>query len=189
MSEVGITDGLKYGFRIMGYYVGVAIIGGVMSAVGVGLAFFQLLIVVLSVGLSLAPPSVAGQLPDATQFEPSVGMILIGGLILVVGVLLVLAGIFGSLYKLIADAVAEGRRMSELDDGESVVDATGAEENETTDANAGEDSDSGGDATNSESTDDQEDDRGDDGDTDAADGDGDDSDTANEDAADAGSKP
>ena len=186
MSEVDITDGLKYGFRIMGYYVGVAVIGGVMSSVGVGLAFFQILVVILSVGLSLAPPSVAGQLPDATQLEPNVGMILIGGLILVVGVLLVLAGLVGSLYKLIACAVAVGRRMSALDDDGSVAGGTETEDDEATDDDT--DGESDADATDSESTDDGEDDAADDGDTDAADSDVDDSDTADEDAADAGSK-
>jgi hypothetical protein len=171
----------------MGYYVGVAVIGGVMSAVGVGLAFFQILVVILSVGLSLAPPSVAGQLPDATQLEPNVGMILIGGLILVVGVLLVLAGLFGSLYKLIADAVAEGRRMSELDEEESVAGDTETEDDEATDDDT--DGESDADATDPESTGDGGGGDDTDGDTDAADGDVEDSDTADEDAADAGNKP
>jgi len=171
VSEVDITDGLKYGFRIMGYYLAVAVIGSVMSAVGGGLALFEILKVVLSVASAVAPAGVAG----AAQMggtQPNVGLLIVGVLVLIIGVLLVLAGLFGSLYKLIADAVAEGQRMSELDDDGSVVDTTGSEENEITDGDADSDDDADSDGNTT------------DGDPDDGDGD-----TTDEEAADAESQP
>jgi len=45
-------------------------------------------------------------------FEPNFGMIFFGFLIALAGVLLLFAGIFGALYKIIADSVAKGRVMS-----------------------------------------------------------------------------
>jgi hypothetical protein len=173
----------------MGYYVAVAIVGSVMSAVGVGLAVFEMLKVVFSVALTLAPSGATGAVPmGASQLQPNVGLLLIGVLILIIGVLLVLAGLFGSLYKLIADAVAEGRRLSELDD-ESVAGDTETEDDEATDDDA--DGESDADATEPESSAGGGGDDDTDGDTGATDSDPDDGgdDTTDEDADDAGSQP
>jgi hypothetical protein len=116
MEEVGITEGLKYGFRIMGYYLGVAVVGAVLAVVGIGMSLFEGLKAVLGVAVALLPQSAAGAVPAGVAGSgPNVGFILFGLIIVVAGVLLVLAGLFGSLYKLIADAVAEGRRLSELE--------------------------------------------------------------------------
>lgn len=116
MEEVGITEGLKYGFKIMGYYLGVAVVGAVLAVVGIGMSLFEVLRAVLGVAVELLPPSAAGAVPAGVAGSgPNVGFILFGLIIVVAGVLLVLAGLFGSLYKLIADAVAEGRRLSELE--------------------------------------------------------------------------
>lgn len=120
MDGVDITDGLTYGFKLMGYYIGVAVVGGVMTAVGVGMTLFEGLKVVLAIAVAFIPSSMAGSVPvGAAQSGPNIGFILFALVIIIAGVLLVLAGLFGSLYKLIADAVAEGRRLSEVEEDSS----------------------------------------------------------------------
>jgi len=71
------------------YYIGVVVVGNVTSAIGVA---------IMTVGWD--------------GFEPNFGMIFFGFLIALAGVLLLFAGIFGALYKIIADSVAKGRVMS-----------------------------------------------------------------------------
>ena len=89
MRQVGIKEGIGYGLRAMLYYIGVVVVGNVTS--GIGFA-------IMTVGWD--------------GFEPNFGMILFGFLIALAGVLLLFAGIFGALYKIIADSVAKGRVMS-----------------------------------------------------------------------------
>ena len=89
MRQVGIKEGIGYGLRAMLYYIGVVVVGNVTSAIGVG---------IMTAGWN--------------GYEPNFGMILFGFLIALAGVLLLFAGIFGALYKIIADSVAKGRVMS-----------------------------------------------------------------------------
>jgi|APHM01.1.fsa_nt_gi hypothetical protein len=145
MEGVDIKDGLEYGFKLMGYYIGVAVVGSVLTAVGVGITLFEGLKVVLAIAVAFIPSSIAGSVPvGAAQAGPNVGLILLALVVVIAGILLVFAGLFGALYKLIADAVAEGNRLSGLEEG-----STG--EGETT----GDDIDSAGegDADTSEADD------------------------------------
>jgi Sec-independent protein translocase protein TatA len=154
MDGVDITDGLTYGFKLMGYYIGVAVVGGVMTAVGVGMTLFEGLKVVLAIAVAFIPSSMAGSVPvGAAQSGPNIGFIIFALVIIIAGVLLVLAGLFGSLYKLIADAVAEGRRLSEVEEDSS---REAEPSGEDTDSD-GEDTDSDGEDTDSDGEDDAED--------------------------------
>jgi hypothetical protein len=173
MDDVDITDGLTYGFKLMGYYIGVAVVGGVMTAVGVGMTLFEGLKVVLAIAVAFIPSSMAGSVPvGVAQSGPNIGFIIFGLVIIIAGVLLVLAGLFGSLYKLIADAVAEGRRLSEVEEDSS---REAEPSGEDTDSD-GEDTDSDGEDTDSDGEDDAEDgeDDAEDGEDDAEDGEKDD---------------
>ena len=99
MRTVDVTEGIEYGFRIMLYYIGVVIVGNVISGVGAGMVFAGF------------PRGRA-----AFRAEPNWGLIVLGGIIGVIGVLTIFAGIFGALYKIISDSVAKGRVMSSTRD-------------------------------------------------------------------------
>lgn len=92
MQSVTIRDGIRYGFKIMAYYLGVVIVGSVISGIGSGIA--------------------ATGVQTGIRQDPNVGTILIGGAIATVGLVVIFAGVFGALYKVIADSVAKGRVMS-----------------------------------------------------------------------------
>jgi hypothetical protein len=92
MQTVTVQDGIRYGFKIMAYYLGVVIVGSAISGVGSGIA--------------------ATGVQTGIRQDPNIGTILLGGAIAVVGLLMIFAGVFGALYKVIADSVAKGRVMS-----------------------------------------------------------------------------
>lgn len=84
MTNVDTIDGIVYGFRIIGYSIGVFAVAGIISAIGFAL---------------LDGGGAAG---------------IIGGLIALVGVLAFFAGVIGVLYKLIADGVEKGMNAAHL---------------------------------------------------------------------------
>jgi|APHM01.1.fsa_nt_gi hypothetical protein len=92
MRTVSIRDGIRYGFTIMLYYIGVVIVGSVVSGIGGAIA--------------------ATSVQTGIRQDPNIGVILFGGVVATVGLLVIFAGIFGALYKVIADSVAKGRVMS-----------------------------------------------------------------------------
>jgi len=79
MTAVGIRAGIKYGFLLLGYFVGVFIVGGIVLGIGVAIA--------------------SG---DGTAVT------VVGGVLAIVGGVIVYAGLFGVLYKIIADGVETG---------------------------------------------------------------------------------
>jgi len=91
MRTVSIRDGIRYGFTIMLYYIGVVIVGSVISAIGGGIT--------------------ATGVQTGIQ-NPNIGAILFGGAVTIIGLLVIFAGVFGALHKVIADSVAKGRVMS-----------------------------------------------------------------------------
>ena len=91
MRTVSIRDGIRYGFTIMLYYLSVVIVGSVISAIGSG---------IIATGV------------QAGIQNPNIGVMLFGVAITVIGLLVIFAGIFGALHKVIADSVAKGRVMS-----------------------------------------------------------------------------
>lgn len=90
MAEVSPVEGIKYGFRIMGYLLVVFVVGTVVLFVGVGL-------------MAAAMSSGVGQ-------EPSPGMAFVGFVLVVLGGLTFYAGIIGSLYKVIVDGVSRANQ-------------------------------------------------------------------------------
>ena len=92
MDTVSVTEGITYGFRIMIYYVAVVIVGQVIAAVGGGM--------------------VAAATETGFRQEPNFGLALFGLLVGLLGAVVVFAGVFGAIYKVIADGVAKGRSMT-----------------------------------------------------------------------------
>jgi len=92
MNTISVSEGISYGFRMMIYYVAVVVVGQI--ATFIGFAMFS-----------------AGMETGFGQ-DPSWGLVLFGVLFILAGVVVVMAGIFGAVYKLIGDAVAKGRVMS-----------------------------------------------------------------------------
>lgn len=99
MQTVSVTGGIGYGFRMMIYYIGVVLLGNIITGVGSGMIF---------VGFP--------QGRAAFRAEPNWGLIIFGGIIGLIGVLTIFAGIFGALYKIIADSVAKGRAMAPMEE-------------------------------------------------------------------------
>lgn len=159
MKRVEITDGLKYGFQIMGYYLGVALAGSLMSAFGVFIILFE---VVSEFGAAAE---------GAADPDPSVALLLFGLFITIVGVLIVWAGLFGSLYKIVADAVAKGEYLAELTEHDPVAEAGAA-----ADSTAASDTDASKSTAATDTT--TSDTAASDADTDANDADGGDTDNA-----------
>lgn len=79
MTAVGIRSGVKYGFLLMGYFIGVFIIGGLLSGAGILVAS-----------------------------SDSIALTIGGGLLALIGVVIIYAGSMGVLYKVIADGVETG---------------------------------------------------------------------------------
>jgi hypothetical protein len=93
MTAVNMVDGIRYGFQIIGYVIGVAILGGIVVAIGSG---------ILGAGTG-------GLRSDGNPI-----MILIGGGIWILGASIIYAGFIGSMYKMIADGVEKGTQNSNL---------------------------------------------------------------------------
>jgi len=75
MATVSTIDGIKYGFRLLGY----------------GIAVFIIALVVIAIG---------GAIGQSSE--------IVGGIIVLIGVLILYAGVLGTLYKVIADGVSVG---------------------------------------------------------------------------------
>lgn len=93
MPAVNAMDGITYGFRLIGYFLAVGIVGGVVTIVGSGF---------MGAG---AAPGVGG--------SANPGMALLGGLIALAGVLVIYAGTLGVMYKVIGDGVKAGIEAAE----------------------------------------------------------------------------
>jgi hypothetical protein len=87
MAAVSVIDGVKYGFVLLGYFIAVFLTGGVILGIG-------------------AAVSAGGTNGNDAAF------VVVGGLLALVGGLVVLAGLFGVLYKIIADGVGRGIESS-----------------------------------------------------------------------------
>lgn len=88
MTAVRVAESLKYGLKLFGYFLGVVIVGGGGLALGATLAKSELSTVM------------SGSLPGA-QFAGGAVLGFLGAVVLV-------TGLFGILYKLVADAVSIG---------------------------------------------------------------------------------
>ncbi|MFT4921962.1 MAG: hypothetical protein ACI8XM_001170 [Haloarculaceae archaeon] len=88
MTAVRVAESLKYGLKLFGYFLGVVIVGGGGLALGATLAKSELSTVM------------SGSLPGA-QFAGGAVLGFLGAFVLV-------TGLFGILYKLVADAVSIG---------------------------------------------------------------------------------
>jgi hypothetical protein len=87
VTAVNVFDGIKYGFRLMGYILGVLVVGGIIMFVGVG---------------------IMSQADGGMYSEPNTGSLLLGGLLLLFGGATIYAGFMGTAYKVIADGVQKG---------------------------------------------------------------------------------
>lgn len=94
MSAVNARDGIKYGFLLIGYVLGVAIIGAIVMAIGMGI--FE---------------SGSGGLYESS----SPGVMLVGGGVALVGAVAMYAGLFGASYKIVADGVKRGIESADRD--------------------------------------------------------------------------
>ena len=83
MTAVGVLDGIKYGFVMLGYFVAVFVVGAVLIGIG-------------------------GAVGAGGTGGNDVVFAVVGGLLALVGGLVVLAGSFGVLYKIIADGARRG---------------------------------------------------------------------------------
>ena len=80
---MNVVDGVKYGFVLLGYFIAVFVLGGA----------------ILGIGLAVSAGGTEGN---------SVGFVVVGGLLALVGGLVINAGLFGVLYKIVADGVQRG---------------------------------------------------------------------------------
>ncbi|MFT4880659.1 MAG: ABC-type Na+ efflux pump permease subunit, partial [Salinirussus sp.] len=92
MVAVSVLGGIKYGFRLIGYALGVLIVGIVIAVIG---------FLLLNTGGGRF-----GAGPGAGQLLLSAGVVLLG-------ILIIFAGVLGSLYKVVADGVERGNRAAE----------------------------------------------------------------------------
>jgi hypothetical protein len=83
MTAVNVVDGVKYGFVLLGYFIPVFVLGGVIFGIGLAIS------------------------ADGTEGN-SVGFVVGGGLLALVGGLVINAGPFGVLYEIVADGVQRG---------------------------------------------------------------------------------
>lgn len=83
MAAVDIRSGVKYGFLLLGYFLILFLVGGVIVAIGAEFAIVDSLFVNL-----------------------------IGAIIILVGLLVLYAGLLGVSYKIIADGVETGVRSA-----------------------------------------------------------------------------
>jgi hypothetical protein len=91
-EAVGTIGGIKYGFKLFGYFLAVFFLGGIISVIGIAIA-------VDGVG----SPTTLSQPAVATQ-GPNFGQLLIGGAISLLGSGVSFAGVVGAIYKVIADS-------------------------------------------------------------------------------------
>jgi hypothetical protein len=90
MQAVGVGESIRYGFKLMAYFALIILISGIITIFGSGM--------ILSAQQGLYGGTDTGQL-------------LIGLLISLGGVAVLYAGLMGSIYKVIADAVQRGNQV------------------------------------------------------------------------------
>ena len=88
MSRVGFGEAINYGFSLMAYFVLVIVVGG-------GIAFVGALIG-------------GGGMAASQSSESGIIWLILGFLITIFGWLIIAAGMYGTFYKVIADAVNRG---------------------------------------------------------------------------------
>lgn len=94
MTAVNARDGIKYGFLLIGYVIGVVLIGGIVAAIGIRIfesgtgGFYQ-------------------------SSDPA--MMAVGGIVALVGGIVMYAGLFGISYMIIADGVKRGIESANQD--------------------------------------------------------------------------
>lgn len=96
MSRVSTGEGIKYGFSLLGYLVGVSFVAFVVMAIGAGMA---------------------GGSVENGEF----GGAFLGGLVVLVGVLIFYAGFIGTVYKVIVDGVSTALERTEPVPGDGAV--------------------------------------------------------------------
>lgn len=89
---MSVAEGIAYGYRMMGYYIAVVVLGQLGLGVGVGL--------------------IGSGLDVGYRADPNWVTVAVGVVIAVAGALTVLAGFFGAIYKLIVDGVARGHGVA-----------------------------------------------------------------------------
>lgn len=102
MVAVNTFDAIKYGFRLMGYLLGVNVIAGVLGVVG---------FVIVGAGTG------------GIYQDPNLPAMVFGGLLAVVAYLVWIAGHLGVGYKVIADAVGAGTASAGATDAEQRQDS------------------------------------------------------------------
>jgi len=107
MPNVRFVDGLKYGFTLFGFLLGLLVVSGMLIGGGV-FAFSSANLV---------------RIMNGTAATSQYGLVVGGGLATLLGVAVLYAGLIGSAYKLIADGVTEGMGNA---GPSSEVEATGA---------------------------------------------------------------
>jgi len=107
MTAVSTADGIKYGFKLMGYQLLVTVVGGGIALVG----FF----LTSAFGIAAVDNGSAGG---------GLLAILIGGVFLLAGVAVWLAGMAGTTYKVVADAVEAGTESASLGRGRAPASGT-----------------------------------------------------------------
>lgn len=115
MSAAGLSDVYRYGVRFVGYLIAVTFVGGIFVVGGVGLGGTVLVSAVGSGGVA----SVAS------------GTVVAAVALVSIGALLLLTGIVGLLYKLVADAAMTGvvkGQAAWMADSETEARAAGADE-------------------------------------------------------------
>jgi len=88
VSRVSTSEGIRYGFSLLGYIVGVSFVAFIVIAIGAG---------------------IAGGSANNQDF----GGLFLGGLVALVGVLIFYAGFIGTVYKVIVDGVSTAMERSE----------------------------------------------------------------------------
>ncbi|WP_257298665.1 hypothetical protein [Haloarchaeobius sp. FL176] len=106
MTAVTTTDGIKYGFKLIGYQMLVTLIGGGIAFVG----FF------LTSAFGIAAV-------DNGSTEGGLFALLIGGVFLLAGAAVWLAGMAGTTYKVVADAVEAGTLSASTGSGRAATSA------------------------------------------------------------------
>jgi hypothetical protein len=103
MVAVNTFNGIEYGFRLMGYFFLVLLIGG--AAVWMGLGLVDSGPAPLNEDSNQSPSFDVGYFIDVIEWLVGILLVFAGGLTL-------WAGVMGGSYKMIADAVERGNEAS-----------------------------------------------------------------------------
>jgi len=89
-TTISAIDGIKYGFKLLAYFLLIGLIGGVVASFGFGIS--------------------SAEIAAATNSfrQPNFAILLFGAIIWIIGASIVYAGVLGVGYTVIADAVYTG---------------------------------------------------------------------------------